>query len=49
MQIKEDVRTILIPRVKARLERAHDELAALIGEDFMELQEDTANRPLFLP
>ncbi len=34
-QIKEDVRTILIPRVKARLERAHDELAALIGEDYI--------------
>ena len=34
-QIKEDVRNILIPRVKARLERAHDELAALIGEDYI--------------
>ena len=34
-QIKEDVRTILIPRVKARLERAHDELATLIGEDYI--------------
>ena len=34
-QIKEDVRTILIPRVKARLERAHDELANLIGEDYI--------------
>ena len=34
-QIKEDVRTILIPRVKARLERAHDELAALIGEEYI--------------
>ena len=34
-QIKEDVRTILIPRVKARLERAHDELAALIGEQYI--------------
>ena len=34
-QIKEYVRTILIPRVKARLERAHDELAALIGEDYI--------------
>ena len=34
-QIKEDVRTILIPRVKARLERAHDELASLIGEDYI--------------
>ena len=34
-QIKEDVRTILIPRVKARLERANDELAALIGEEYI--------------
>lgn len=34
-QIKEDVRTILIPRVKARLERAHDELASLIGEEYI--------------
>ena len=34
-QIKEDVRTILIPRVKARLERAGDELASLIGEDYI--------------
>lgn len=34
-QIKEDVRTILIPRVKARLERAGDELAALIGEEYI--------------
>ena len=34
-QIKEDVRSILIPRVKARLERAHDELAALIGDDYI--------------
>ena len=34
-QIKEDVRTILIPRVKARLERAGDELANLIGEDYI--------------
>ena len=34
-QIKEDVRTILIPRVKARLERAGDELANLIGEEFI--------------
>ncbi len=34
-QIKEDVRTILIPRVKARLERAHDQLAELIGEDYI--------------
>ena len=34
-QIKEDVRTILIPRVKARLERAGDELAQLIGEEYI--------------
>ena len=34
-QIKEDVRTILIPRVKARLERAGDELAQLIGDDYI--------------
>ena len=34
-QIREDVRTILIPRVKARLERAHDQLAELIGEDYI--------------
>lgn len=34
-QIKEDVRTILIPRVKARLERAHDELAELIDDDYI--------------
>ena len=34
-QIKEDVRTILISRVKARLERAHDELASLIGEEYI--------------
>ncbi len=34
-KIKEDVRTILIPRVKARLERAHDKLADLIGEDYI--------------
>ena len=33
--IKEDVRTILIPRVKARLERAGDELAQLIGEEYI--------------
>ena len=30
-RIREDVRTILIPRVKARLERAGDKLAGLIG------------------
>ncbi len=34
-QIREDVRTILIPRVKARLERANDPLAALIGDDYI--------------
>ena len=34
-QIQEDVRTILIPRVKARLERANDPLAQLIGEDYI--------------
>ncbi len=34
-QIREDVRTILIPRVKARLERANDCLAALIGDDYI--------------
>ena len=34
-QIKEDVRAILIPRVKARLERAGDELAQLIGEEYI--------------
>ena len=34
-QIKEDVRNILIPRVKARLERAGDELAQLIGEEYI--------------
>ena len=34
-QIKEDVRTVLIPRVKARLERAGDPLAQLIGEDYI--------------
>ena len=33
--IREDVRTILIPRVKARLERASDPLADLIGDDFI--------------
>ena len=33
--IKEDVRTILIPRVKARLERAGDKLAELIGEEYI--------------
>lgn len=34
-QIKQDVRTILIPRVKARLERAGDQLAELIGEEYI--------------
>ncbi len=34
-QIKKDVREILIPRVKARLERASDHLAQLIGEDYI--------------
>lgn len=34
-QIKEDVRNILIPRVKARLERAGDELANLLGEEYI--------------
>ena len=33
--IREDVRTILIPRVKARLERAGDKLASLIGDDYI--------------
>ena len=34
-QIREDVRTILIPHVKARLERANDPIAALIGDDYL--------------
>ena len=34
-RIREDVRTILIPRVKARLERAGDQLADLIGDDYL--------------
>jgi S-adenosylmethionine synthetase len=34
-RIKTDVRTILIPRVKARLERAGDKLATLIGDDYI--------------
>ena len=34
-QIKDDVRTILIPRVKARLERANDPLAQLIGDEYI--------------
>ena len=34
-RIREDVRKILIPRVKARLERAGDKLASLIGDDYI--------------
>lgn len=34
-KIKDDVRTILIPRVKARLQRAGDKLADLIGDDYI--------------
>lgn len=34
-KIRSDVKTILIPRVKARLERAGDKLADLIGDDFI--------------
>ncbi|MBE6196089.1 MAG: methionine adenosyltransferase [Rikenellaceae bacterium] len=34
-QIRNDVRTILIPRVKARLERAGDQLSELIGEEYI--------------
>ena len=34
-QIREDVRTILIPRVKSSLERAGDQRAALIGEEYI--------------
>ena len=33
--ITDDVRNILIPRVKARLERANDRLSELIGEDYI--------------
>ncbi len=33
--IREDVRTILIPRVKARLERAGDKLSELIEEEYI--------------
>ncbi|MBQ8205504.1 MAG: methionine adenosyltransferase [Alistipes sp.] len=33
--IADDVRNILIPRVKARLERAGDKLAELIGDDYI--------------
>ncbi|MFI3280654.1 MAG: methionine adenosyltransferase [Rikenellaceae bacterium] len=35
LKIREDVRKILIPRVKARLERAGDKLAELIGDDYI--------------
>ncbi len=34
-RIKEDVRTILIPRVRERLHRAGDKLAGLIGDDYI--------------
>ena len=34
-RIKEDVHAILIPRVKARLEKAGDKLAGLIGNDYL--------------
>ena len=34
-KIKEDVRTILIPRVKARLERVGDKLAELIDDNYI--------------
>lgn len=34
-RIREDVRTILIPRTKARLERAGDRLSDLIGDDYI--------------
>ncbi len=34
-RIREDVRTILIPRVKARLERACDKIADLIGDEYI--------------
>lgn len=33
--IKNDVKTILIPRVKARLERANDKLSELIGDEYI--------------
>ena len=33
--IRDDVKNILIPRVKARLERAGDHLAELIGDDYI--------------
>lgn len=34
-RIEDDVRSILIPRVKARLKRAGDKLADLIGDDYL--------------
>ncbi|MFR9650601.1 MAG: methionine adenosyltransferase [Rikenellaceae bacterium] len=34
-RIKDDVRNILIPRTKSRLERAGDQLAALVGDDYI--------------
>ena len=34
-RIEDDVRSILIPRVKARLQRAGDKLADLIGDDYL--------------
>ncbi len=34
-KIKSDVKEILIPRVKARLERAGDKLASLIGQEYI--------------
>ena len=34
-RIDDDVRSILIPRVKARLQRAGDKLADLIGDDYL--------------
>ena len=34
-RIHEDVKNVLIPRVKARLQRAGDKLADLIGDDFL--------------
>lgn len=34
-RIKDDVRNILMPRVKARLERAYDKLAAFMNDDYI--------------
>ena len=34
-RIEHDVHTILIPRVKKRLKKAHDKLADLIGDDYL--------------